>query len=56
VFLCVSSFNTAARRLYERLGFEVVGRFPDFIVRDHDELLLRRTTGPWAEFSARDQA
>src|SRR5690349_18034476 len=25
VFLCVSSFNTRARSLYERLGFEVVG-------------------------------
>jgi ribosomal protein S18 acetylase RimI-like enzyme len=50
VFLCVSSFNDAARRLYERLGFEVVGRLAGFIVRDHDELLLRKTQGPWAEF------
>ncbi len=50
VFLCVSSFNDAARRLYERLGYEVVGHLTDFIVRDHDELLLRKTSGPWAEF------
>jgi ribosomal protein S18 acetylase RimI-like enzyme len=50
VFLCVSSFNCAARRLYERLGYEVVGRLPGFIVREHDELLLRKTTGPWSEF------
>ena len=52
VFLCVSSFNAGARRLYERLGYEVVGRFPNFIVRGHDELLLRKTQGPWVEFRA----
>jgi ribosomal protein S18 acetylase RimI-like enzyme len=52
VFMCVSSFNVRAHRLYERLGYEVVGRFPDFIVRQHDELLLRKTRGPWNEFSA----
>lgn len=50
VFLCVSSFNVGARRLYERLGYEIVGRFPSFIVREHDELLLRKSHGRWAEF------
>jgi [ribosomal protein S18]-alanine N-acetyltransferase len=50
VFLCVSTFNRGAQRLYERLGYEVVGRFAGFIDRDHDELLLRKTQGPWAEF------
>ncbi len=50
VFLCVSSFNVGARRLYERLGYAVVGCFPNFIVREHDELLLRKTVGPWIEF------
>ena len=51
VFLCVSSFNVGARRLYERLGYAEVGRLPAFIVREHDELLLRKTRGPWVEFS-----
>jgi ribosomal-protein-alanine N-acetyltransferase len=51
VFLCVSSFNDGARRFYERLGYQVVGRLPAFIVREHDELLLRKTAGPWAEFA-----
>jgi [ribosomal protein S18]-alanine N-acetyltransferase len=51
VFLCVSSFNVAARRLYERLGYELVGRLDGFIVREHDELLLRKTRGSWADFS-----
>ena len=50
VFLCVSSFNVAARRLYERLGYQVVGSLAGFVVREHDELLLRKSRGPWAEF------
>ena len=50
VFICVSSFNAGARRLYERLGFQVVGTLRDFVVRGHDELLLRKTRGTWSEF------
>jgi ribosomal-protein-alanine N-acetyltransferase len=46
VFMCVSSFNHAARRLYERLGYRVVGELTDYIVRGHSEILLRKTTGP----------
>ncbi len=50
VFLCVSSFNEGARRLYERLGFEYVGTLKDYIVKGYDELLYRKTIGPWSEF------
>jgi ribosomal protein S18 acetylase RimI-like enzyme len=50
VFICVSSFNTGARRLYERLGYQMVGCLADYAVPDHDELLLRKSTGPWADF------
>ena len=46
VFLCVSSFNAGARRLYERLGYEPVGELRDYLVRGHAELLMRKTTGP----------
>jgi ribosomal protein S18 acetylase RimI-like enzyme len=46
VFICVSSFNPSARRLYERLGYHVVGELTDFIVRGHSEILMRKTTGP----------
>ena len=54
VFLCVSSFNTGAQRLYERLGFEYVGALKDFIVDGHDELLYRKTIGPWNTFTPRE--
>jgi ribosomal protein S18 acetylase RimI-like enzyme len=50
VFICVSSFNPEARRLYERLGFEQVGTLRELIVPGHDELVLRKTRGPWTEF------
>jgi [ribosomal protein S18]-alanine N-acetyltransferase len=50
VFICVSSFNTGARRLYERLGFELVGTLRNFVVPGHDELLLRKTRGSWDDF------
>jgi ribosomal-protein-alanine N-acetyltransferase len=50
VFLCVSSFNPDARRLYERLGYTVVGELTDYIVRGHSEILLRKTIGPITEF------
>ncbi len=49
-FLCVSSFNPDARRLYERLGFEVVGALRDYIVRGHDEILMRKTRGSLDDF------
>ena len=50
IFLCVSSFNTHARKLYERLGFQRVGEFPDFLVKGHSEILMRKTHGPLLEF------
>jgi [ribosomal protein S18]-alanine N-acetyltransferase len=45
-FVCVSSFNKDAQRLYQRLGYEVVGELKDFIVRGHSEILLRKSIGP----------
>lgn len=51
VFLCVSSFNPGARRLYERLGYQFVGTLKDFLVEGYDELLFRKTIGPWSTFT-----
>ena len=45
-FICVSDFNHGARRLYERLGFRLVGELTDYVVAGHSELLLRKTRGP----------
>jgi ribosomal-protein-alanine N-acetyltransferase len=50
VFMCVSSFNEQAQKLYARLGYEVVGELREFIVPDHSEILLRKTIAPWTEF------
>ena len=54
-FICVSSFNAGARRLYERLGFEMVGVLRELLVRGHDEILLRKTRGTWTEFRERSR-
>jgi ribosomal-protein-alanine N-acetyltransferase len=51
VFMCVSSFNRDARRLYERLGYTVVGELTDYIVQGSSEILLRKTLGPLTTFS-----
>jgi len=53
VFMCVSSFNQDARRLYERLGYKVVGELTDYIVRGHSEFLLRKTRGPLTGFRSK---
>ncbi|HEY5801449.1 MAG TPA: GNAT family N-acetyltransferase [Burkholderiaceae bacterium] len=46
VFMCVSSFNAGARKLYARLGYSEVGVLSDLLVAGQDEILLRKTKGP----------
>jgi ribosomal protein S18 acetylase RimI-like enzyme len=53
VFLCVSTFNHDARRLYERLGYHAIGVLDDFLVAGHGETLMRKTLGPWSVFRER---
>jgi ribosomal protein S18 acetylase RimI-like enzyme len=50
VFLCVTSFNAGAQRLYERLGFRKVGEITDFAIPGAHEHLLRKTLGPQSTF------
>jgi ribosomal-protein-alanine N-acetyltransferase len=54
IFMCVSSFNEGARRLYQRLGYKVVGELTDYIVEGHSEILLRKTAGPLVTSAARE--
>lgn len=50
VFMCVSSFNKDAQRLYQRLGYKVVGELRNYIVSGHSEILLRKTIAPLTGF------
>lgn len=50
VFLLCTDMNVRALKLYERLGYSVVGELPDFVARGHTEILMRKTIGPLNEF------
>jgi ribosomal protein S18 acetylase RimI-like enzyme len=49
-FICVSAFNVGALRLYERLGYQVVGELSDYIIPGHSEILMRKSIAPLTEF------
>jgi [ribosomal protein S18]-alanine N-acetyltransferase len=46
IFICVSSFNTGAIKLYYKLGFKLVGELNNLVKEGFTELLLRKTVGP----------
>jgi len=46
IFICVSSFNKEAFKLYNKLGFIKVGELPNFVKQGYTEILLRKTIGP----------
>jgi ribosomal-protein-alanine N-acetyltransferase len=50
VFICVSSFNPDAKRLYEKLGYQTIGELKDYLVAGHSEILMRKTISPLNEF------
>jgi ribosomal protein S18 acetylase RimI-like enzyme len=54
VFLFVSDFNTRARELYKRLGYEQLVEVRDYIAAGHAEVLMRKTIGPLATFVKKD--
>jgi ribosomal protein S18 acetylase RimI-like enzyme len=45
IFICVSSFNTRAIKLYEEYGFKRIGELDNFVKNGFTELLLRKTFG-----------
>jgi ribosomal-protein-alanine N-acetyltransferase len=56
IFMCVSSFNPKAKKLYERLGYHIIGELKDFIVPGHSEILLRKAIAPISEFKKVDNS
>jgi ribosomal protein S18 acetylase RimI-like enzyme len=50
VFICASSFNTGALKLYHSMGFETIGILKDYIVKGYDEVFMRKTKGPLNDF------
>ena len=42
IFLCVSSFNTRARQLYERRGYTAVGELKDYVIPGASEILMHK--------------
>lgn len=45
IFICVSSFNKGAIKLYYDFGFKLIGELEDFVKEGFTELLLRKTYG-----------
>ena len=50
LFICVSSFNKGAIKLYYDFGFKLVGELENFVKQGFTELLLRKTVGPRAGY------
>lgn len=46
VFICVSSFNEGAIKLYYDFGFKLIGSLDNFVKEGFSELLLRKSVGP----------
>lgn len=44
-FLLVSDFNSAAQKLYEKHGYEVIGELADFSVKGVSEILMSKKHG-----------
>jgi [ribosomal protein S18]-alanine N-acetyltransferase len=53
VFICVSSFNKGAIKLYHDFGFKLIGQMDNFVREGLHELLLRKTVGPRVGYRAK---
>ena len=52
IFICVSSFNTRAAKLYYEQGYKLVGELTDFLRVGFSELLLRKSVGPILDYDS----
>jgi len=50
IFICVSSFNDRAIRVYKEFGFKLVGELDNFVKDGFTELLFRKTVGPIMDY------
>jgi [ribosomal protein S18]-alanine N-acetyltransferase len=50
VFICVSSFNKGALKLYTDFGFKLIGEMENFVKDGFSEFFLRKTVGPRAGY------
>lgn len=53
IFICVSSFNLKAYKLYKNMGFELIGELKDFVKTGYTELLLRKSHGPMMGYTSK---
>lgn len=53
IFICVSSFNKGAIKLYYDFGFKLVGELDNFVKEGFTELLLRKSVGPILNYSSK---
>ena len=45
IFICASSFNKGAIKLYNEFGFKLIGELENFVKEGFTELLLRKSVG-----------
>jgi ribosomal-protein-alanine N-acetyltransferase len=50
IFICVSSFNKGAIKLYYEFGFKLVGELDNFVKEGFTELLLRKSFGQTVDY------
>jgi len=53
IFICVSSFNKGAIKLYYEFGFKLIGELENFVKEGFTEQLMRKTVGQMVGYHVR---
>jgi len=56
IFMCVSSFNEQAKKLYAKLGYETAGELKDYIVKGYSEFILRKSISTISDFKIEEES